>query len=153
MAIAVNRRGMALLEYRRIPEGELDSETYRPLPGTIIAVRHSQDFLLVYHRQRQTWELPGGAIEEGESPRDCAVRELFEETGQRVECLAFKAILKLRVGPDNRISFGALYSGSLAVPAPFRESEEISTITYWDGKTDIGYIDEIDRAIIDLVRL
>ncbi len=69
MPIAVNRRGMALLECSRVPEDELDSGTYNPLPGTIIVVTHSQDFLLAYHSARQGWELPGGRIEEGESPR------------------------------------------------------------------------------------
>ena len=152
MAIAVNRHGTVFLKFSPIPERELNTDTYKPLLGTIIAIRHSQDFLLVYHRTRKEWELPGGRIEEGESPRDCAVRELFEETGQSVECLAFKAILKLRDGSDNRISFGALYSGSLAVPAPFRESEEISRIAFWDGKTDIGYVDEIDAALINLLQ-
>ena len=83
MALAVNRNGTVFLEFSSVPERELDSDTCRPLPGAIIAVRHSQDFLLVYHRTRKEWELPGGRIEEGESPRDCAVRELFEETGHR----------------------------------------------------------------------
>jgi 8-oxo-dGTP diphosphatase len=152
MPIAVNRNGTIFLEFSPVPERELDSDTCRPLPGSVIAVRHSQDFLLVYHHTRQRWELPGGHIEEGESPRDCAVRELLEETGQSVECLAFEAVLKLRAGPDNRIEFGALYSGSLAVPAPFRESEEISRIMFWDGKTDIGYVDEIDAAVINLLQ-
>jgi len=152
MPIAVSRNGTVFLEFSPVPERELDSDTYRPLPGTIIAVRYSQDILLVYHHTRQRWELPGGHIEEGESARDAAIRELLEETGQSVEYLAFRAVLKMRDGSDNRISFSALYSGSLVVPAPFRESEEISRITFWDGKTDIGYVDEVDAAVINLLQ-
>ncbi|MBL1230660.1 NUDIX hydrolase [Enterococcus sp. BWB1-3] len=30
------------------------------------------------------WDVPGGTVEEGELPRDAAIRETFEETGQRV---------------------------------------------------------------------
>jgi len=30
---------------------------------------------------RYTWELPGGLLEEDENPKECALRELFEETG------------------------------------------------------------------------
>lgn len=30
------------------------------------------------------WDLPGGGIEPGESPEDCALREVFEETGLRL---------------------------------------------------------------------
>ncbi len=31
------------------------------------------------------WELPGGKIEHGESPRDCVIRELHEELGVQVQ--------------------------------------------------------------------
>ncbi|MFJ1811223.1 NUDIX domain-containing protein [Streptomyces sp. NPDC088157] len=34
-------------------------------------------------RFRQHWELPGGRVEEGESPRQATVRELLEESGQQ----------------------------------------------------------------------
>ena len=158
MAIAVNRHGIELLEYSRIPETELESDTYRPLLITFMAIRHEGTFLLVYHRQRQTWEMPGGHIEGSESARDGAARELFEETGQRSEPLDFRAVLKYHAPPDSRnywgiqhgIYYGTLFSGELPSPVPFRENDEIERITFWDGKTDIGRIDEIDRTIIGL---
>ena len=152
MAIAVNRHGIALLEYSQIPESQLDSDIYKPLLITFMAIRHARDFLLVRHRERQAWELPGGHIEEGESARDCAIRELFEETGQKVKSLDFRAVLKYRAGSDNRIYYGTLYSGELPSPTPFRENDEIERIIFWDGKTDIGYMDEIDRAVIKLIQ-
>ena len=152
MAIAVNRHGIALLEYSQIAESGLDSDIYKPLLITFMAIRHESNFLLVHHRERQAWELPGGHIEGAESARDCAIRELFEETGQTAERLTFRAVLKYRAGSDNRIYYGTLYSGELLSPAPFRENEEISRITFWDGKTDIGYMDEIDRAVIKLIQ-
>jgi len=33
------------------------------------------------HKKRNTWETQGGHIEPGETPTDCAKRELFEESG------------------------------------------------------------------------
>ena len=33
------------------------------------------------HKQRTTWECPGGHIEPGETPMEAARRELYEETG------------------------------------------------------------------------
>jgi 8-oxo-dGTP diphosphatase len=152
MAIAINRHGIALLEYSRILESELYSDIYRPLLVTFMAIRHESNFLLVYHRERESWELPGGHIEGDESAHDCAVRELFEETGQRVEHLEFRAVVKYRAAPDNRIYYGTLFSGELLSPAPFSENDEITQITYWNGKTDIGYIDEIDRTVMNLIQ-
>lgn len=37
-------------------------------------------WVMVRHRTRG-WELPGGGRKAGESASDCAIRELFEETG------------------------------------------------------------------------
>lgn len=41
--------------------------------------------LLVKRRDIPVWELPGGGIEEGETPENNVVREVFEETGLNVQ--------------------------------------------------------------------
>lgn len=47
----------------------------------VIIARHNGKLLWCRHADRQTWEVPGGHIEPGESALDAAVRELQEETG------------------------------------------------------------------------
>ena len=48
--------------------------------GRVLLVRHHYD-----DEGRDVWMLPGGAIEDGETSRDAAVREALEETGLAVE--------------------------------------------------------------------
>jgi 8-oxo-dGTP diphosphatase len=38
-------------------------------------------FLMVKNPKRGGWEMPGGKVEEGEDPKDAAVREFREEAG------------------------------------------------------------------------
>ena len=48
----------------------------------VICVSHYQGkFIFSYNKKRNGWEIPGGHIEEGESWKEAALRELYEETG------------------------------------------------------------------------
>jgi 8-oxo-dGTP pyrophosphatase MutT (NUDIX family) len=40
--------------------------------------------ILLLHNDRGEWELPGGRLEVGETPEQCVVREIAEETGWAV---------------------------------------------------------------------
>ena len=44
--------------------------------GRVLLVRHHYE-----DEARDVWMLPGGAIEDGETSRDAAIREVLEETG------------------------------------------------------------------------
>lgn len=68
----------------------------------------------------EDWELPGGMIDQRESPRTCAARELLEETNQSIPNLQFKGLMKFQLEPDDRLEFGALYRGEIIeLPAFF----------------------------------
>ena len=56
--------------------GELEKYRY-----TVIFARHGSNWLYSRHKERDTYETAGGGIEQGESPLECAKRELQEETG------------------------------------------------------------------------
>jgi 8-oxo-dGTP diphosphatase len=45
-------------------------------------------YLMVFNRKRNGWEMPGGHIEEDESPEQAIMREYLEESGFRFTPLA-----------------------------------------------------------------
>lgn len=81
----------------------------RPLVGVGAVIVHDDHVVIV---QRGTeplkgqWSVPGGALEIGETLRECAAREALEETGLQVEAgevlEVFDAIYRQ---PDGRIQY------------------------------------------------
>lgn len=72
------------------------------LKFAVVAARQDGKWIFCRHRDRDTWEIPGGHIEPGESHKDAARRELWEETG------ATEAEIK-QIGYYGVETYGALY--------------------------------------------
>lgn len=49
----------------------------------VIVSRYNDQWVMVRHRQRSTWEVPGGHREDREDSQKAAERELYEETGAK----------------------------------------------------------------------
>lgn len=65
---------------------------YRPCVGVMLARADGQVFV----GQRKdseiaAWQMPQGGIDEGETPREAALRELWEETGVRADIVSVEA--------------------------------------------------------------
>ncbi|MFE5210386.1 NUDIX domain-containing protein [Streptomyces sp. NPDC056600] len=74
--------------------------------------------LLVRHPWRG-WVPPGGKVEPGETPREGAVREVFEETGLRVEPLPEPAAVAVRsYAPNHAVTLGLSYAAFADDTAP-----------------------------------
>lgn len=80
------------LEY---PDGSINKYAFiERKNGVGIAVITKDNKILLNYEYRYaikgySWEIPGGGIDEGESPIDAAKRELFEETGIKADKLEY----------------------------------------------------------------
>lgn len=60
------------------PAHTFDNERYK---YAVIVTFFNEQLVCVRHKDRETWEIPGGRREAGELILTCAARELEEETG------------------------------------------------------------------------
>lgn len=77
------------------------------LKYVVIVSRYKDQWLYVKHRERSTWEIPGGHIEAGESPDQAAKRELMEES--TADQFTLMPISDYSVTRDGDESHGRLY--------------------------------------------
>lgn len=87
-AVGEDALGCESIEEGACEEDMLKVKTYkdnqvedRLLEFAVILSRFQEKWILCRHKERQTWELPGGHREAGETILAAAKRELFEETG------------------------------------------------------------------------
>jgi 8-oxo-dGTP pyrophosphatase MutT (NUDIX family) len=97
--------------------GDRSAEERRRLDGRMVGVAGGAAFLLCRRAVRLTrhagqWALPGGRIDDGETPLDAALRELDEE-------------LALRLGPDSVVGWLDDY--------PTRSGYVITPVVLWGG--------------------
>lgn len=123
-----------------------------PLTFVLVAVEHEGRWLILYTSERRQWEIPGGAIEAGETPHDAAVREVFEETGQRAVRLVWKGLFKMRLQPDQRLEYGGLCYAELDEISPFVAHEEADCIFFWEHSTSTpvdGHFSELSEKLLE----
>lgn len=152
MVLAENKVGIQLLEYIRIKEEELLECNYQPVTGSFAVVTIDGKYVLGFNKWRKQWEFPAGHIEKGETPREAATRELFEETHQKVKALEFKGLFKIYDARNRACRYRAMFYGELDKFNPYIKSEkdEMDDILLWDMVQDIGYVDEVDLMMVKM---
>lgn len=151
MYLAENKWGLALIDFIKISEEEmLDNKEYKPITGSLILVKCKNKYLIAFNKWRKQWELPAGGIEQGETPRQGAVRELYEETSQKADDICFKGLFKIYDKSRDIIKYQAIYCGCIEKLDAFAENVEMKEIMLWDLKTEIGVFDEVDIKMIEL---
>lgn len=94
----------------------------------VIAARYRNHWVFCRHKDRATWEIPGGHRESGESVGETARRELWEETGAKQA--EFHKICAYSVSKDGVTTYGMLFFAEISSlgPLPCMEIAEISLL-------------------------
>ena len=97
------------------------ADTAAELRYAVVAARCGGQWVLSRHRERGTWELPGGHREPDEDIDAAARRELYEETG--AELFTLSRICVYSVTADGRTDYGMLYFAEIDILGELPESE------------------------------
>ncbi len=151
-ALAVDEEGNALVAFHRVAEDVVVDDV--PLPLSLVSWWYDGLLLMVFNRRRQEWELPGGMIDRGETPRQAAVRELREETGYEVEQLVFAGYARFALGVGQRPECAAVFTAHVRPhEGNFVPNEEIGAVCWWDGVQPLaGGVQTLDATIGRLTR-
>ena len=149
--IAKNRSGWILHEFIDITENQITE--YSNVTGAYAIVKVGDKYLIGYNNWRKQWEFPAGGIEAGVTARQAAYRELFEETHQENLELKFKGLFKVTDSHGIQ-KYQAAFLGEKETITPFEyiDGDEMSKVYLWNLSEDIGYVDEVDVAIVKMLR-
>ena len=94
-----------------------------------IAAQTGGKWIFCRHKDRESWEIPGGHIEPEETPLAAAMRELSEETGA---CAwEIREVCSYSVEHDGNIDYGRLFYAVVTEMAenPHSEIEELAFLS------------------------
>ena len=101
----------------------------------VIVCRYRGKWMFAKHKERDTFEIPGGHRETGETLYQTACRELCEETGAilyEIMPICYYSVLgKTRVTPTGARSFGQLFFADISQLGTIRS--EIERVELFDG--------------------
>ena len=130
------------------------------LTHCLAVVKVGTDYLFGWNKYRGRYEIFGGCIEQGESAKDCIVRECREELGIQNEEIKYLGAMRFLMKPDyfsanERIELGGLYGIFLpdtdidTLRQNIKDTEEITKLALYSRIRGIEPIAEIDEKLLE----
>jgi 8-oxo-dGTP diphosphatase len=104
------------------------------LKFAVIAAKYNGKWIFCRHKNRNTYEIPGGHRESGEDIIDTAKRELYEETGALEFELLSVCIYSVSNGDET--TYGALFAADVKRLGELPKEMEIGEIIFADTLPD-----------------
>lgn len=124
------------------------------LKFAVIMTKYKDKWVFCKHRERETYEMPGGHREAGETINEAAVRELQEETGAidfEIRPVSVYSVTgKARLNQSGAESFGMLFFAEVQSFKDTLESE-IEKIEFFDKIPERLTYPEIQPYLYDKV--
>ena len=113
------------------------------LKFAVIISRSQGKWVFYKHRERDTYEIPGGHREKNETILNAAKRELYEETGATdysiKEICAYSVIGKNRVNESGEETYGMLYYADIKEFDKELHSEMEKVVLFDELPTELTY--------------
>lgn len=118
---------------------EIDTIDDHELKFAVISASYQGKWVFVRHKERKSWEIPGGHREQGEFIIETAKREIFEETGAKVVELI--AICDYSMDASFIKKFGRLYFAKIKEIGQLPESEIAEIKLFENLPTNLTYLE------------
>ena len=111
--------------------------------ATLVVIRNGL-VLLARDAGQEHFNMPGGGIEDGESPEEAAVRELREETGMTATATATESLFTW----DSAVARHHVFRVDAEGEA--KTGGEVAELLWWDGK---GHLETAPHVNVILEKL
>ncbi len=148
-----NQWGYEIIEFISVNEKEAESnKEYLPLSSSMVLIEYESKYLIIHNKYRKQWELPSGGKETGESLRECAYRELKEETNQVASKMVFRGLFKVKDKKRDIIKYQGFFTGTLENIKEFLENDETDEIKFIKDIDSVTNFDSVDKEMIKIVK-
>lgn len=157
--IVKDNKGNELLEIINVEEAEAE-KLYKPINYALVVVKIGSEYLMGWNHWRKDWEIFGGCKEQGETMRECIIREGKEELGLKNVEYTYLGLLHNKMAPSYfntewHEEYGGLYGITLSedmleVIEKYRQDkEEVEKLAFYSEIKERECISVIDEKLLE----